>query len=195
MDFQNRLATLVLIFGCLIFISIVIAFVAVLWSKTKKEKAKEDSVPNPEPTDALSDTDGYQSKYLLTKNEWINFKALKKYASRKSFVICPKVRLADLVEPVENLTKQQKQTRFNRVRSKHVDFVLCNSDMHVKLIVELDDASHERADRKRRDSFVDDVLTKCGYKIVHLREINQAAYAIMDKTLRDDLIRKENTDA
>ena len=37
------------------------------------------------------------------------------------------------------------------------------------LVIELDDSSHLRSDRKLRDKFVDSVFGKVGLKIVHIK--------------------------
>ena len=34
-------------------------------------------------------------------------------------------------------------------------------------VMEVDDSSHNTAERAIRDDFVDKVLTKCGYRIIH----------------------------
>jgi len=36
------------------------------------------------------------------------------------------------------------------------------------MAIELDDRSHQREDRQKRDAFVDDVLTQAGIKIAHI---------------------------
>lgn len=56
---------------------------------------------------------------------------------------------------------------FNKVQAKHVDFVLCDKKMVARIIIELDDSSHNRPDRQARDSFVDEILENVGYKVIH----------------------------
>lgn len=77
-----------------------------------------------------------------------------------------KVRIADLVyvkRPHEN------QGARNRIDRKHVDFVICElKTMDPKLVVELDDKSHQRKDRADRDAFVDEVFRTAGIPIVHI---------------------------
>lgn len=125
----------------------------------------------------------YQAKYLLTKYEWKNYIGLRSYAAAHDLIICPKIRLADLVEPKKGTTGKEWHKLFNRIKAKHVDFVLCDPDMRVKLIIELDDSSHDRQDRKERDAFVDAVLTGASYQICHLPRIDAAALAAIDNTL------------
>ena len=61
----------------------------------------------------------------------------------------------------------------NKVSSKHVDFLICDKDLHIKCIIELDDNSHNQKDRQERDTFVDQILTSVGYKIIHTRAITE----------------------
>lgn len=112
----------------------------------------------------------YQPKYLLTQNEYYNYKKLKEYADAEGWIICPKVRILDIIEPRSG--KNYKHL-FRKVQSKHVDFVICDERMRIKGILELDDSSHDRIDRKERDCFVDQILTGVGYKVIHARGITE----------------------
>lgn len=143
-----------------------------MWKSTNEEK----------PVSSVGSND-YQKKYLLTKYEWKNYQTLKNYAAGKGLIICPKIRLADLVEPKKGKSKSEWQTLFNRIKSKHVDFVLCDQDMHVKLIIELDDSSHSREDRQKRDTFVDTVLTGAGYQVVHVPALDETGIQALDDIL------------
>ncbi len=128
--------------------------------------------------DKLSDIDftkAYQSTYLLTKNEWQQYKKLKEITDAKGLMICPKVRLLDIIEPRKG--EKKYKTLLYKVQSKHVDFVLCDQDLHIKAILELDDSSHDRQDRKDRDEFVDKILTSVGYKVIHTRSITEETLA------------------
>lgn len=115
-------------------------------------------------------TSSYQAKYLLTRNEWYEFKKLKQYADAKGLMICPKVRLLDIIEPRKG---GNYRSLMGKIQSKHVDFVICDQDLHIKAILELDDGSHDRKDRQERDQFVDQILTSVGYKVIHVRSITE----------------------
>lgn len=75
-------------------------------------------------------------------------------------VICPKVGLGDIFYvPGPN----DRQSFRNKIDRKHVDFLLCDPQtMKPRLGIELDDASHRRADRVERDSFVESVFRSAG---------------------------------
>lgn len=111
----------------------------------------------------------YQPKYLLTKNEWLSHKKLKQIADEKGLIICPKVRLLDIVEPRKG--EKDYKTLFYKIQAKHLDFVICNSNMKVLAVLELDDSSHDKKDRQQRDTFVDEVLKSCGYQVIRTRYI------------------------
>lgn len=106
---------------------------------------------------------------LLTKREQKQYAYLKQIADAKGVLICPKVRLLDLVTPIHGI--KNYKTLMSKVMSKHVDFVICTQEMYVLGIIELDDNTHLRQDRIERDEFVDTVLRSAGYKIKHTWEI------------------------
>ena len=123
-----------------------------------------------EPSESEIDyTTSYQAKYLLTKNEWYQHKKLKEIADTKGYVICPKVRLLDIVEPKKG--EKKYKTLLYKIQAKHVDFLICDNDMHIKAIIELDDNSHNSASRIERDEFVDTILKSVGYKVIHTKYI------------------------
>lgn len=83
-----------------------------------------------------------------------------------SWVICPKVALADIffvVRPNENLQE------YNRINRKHVDFLVCEAKtMKPAFGIELDDHSHSRADRVERDEYVQKVFKAAGLPLIRI---------------------------
>ena len=55
---------------------------------------------------------------------------------------------------------------FNRVNRMSADFVICRKDSSVVAVVELDDASHARADRKIADAKKDKALAAAGIRLI-----------------------------
>lgn len=113
--------------------------------------------------------EAYQARQLLTNRELQEYKKLKQYADVRGWLICPKVRLRDLIEPKRGAAKEQ--TLINKIQSKHVDFVLVDQSMNLIGVLELDDSTHDRADRKERDSFVRDALEGAGITMIQTRSI------------------------
>ena len=106
-------------------------------------------------------------KALMSPGELKFFRALDA-AVGGHYRVFSKVRLADIVQPAKTGNRNAWYSAFGFIKSKHVDFVVCDSDtMEFRLVVELDDKSHERVDRAERDRKVDDVLTQANLPVLH----------------------------
>ena len=104
--------------------------------------------------------------YLLTKAERAFFDVLHPIVAKQLHLFAM-VRLADLVYIERGIEK--RQSYFNRIQSKHIDFVLCDrNDIKPILAIELDDSSHRRADRIARDEFVDNALAQAGLPLLRV---------------------------
>lgn len=116
----------------------------------------------------------YERAKLLTGREAAFYPALRDFAARRGYLLLLKVRMADLVQVRKGF--DHRTGWFFKVASKHADFVLCAWDsLEVAAVVELDDPSHDRPDRIRRDSFVDAAYKAAGIPIVHVRGETGAA--------------------
>ena len=78
-----------------------------------------------------------------------------------------KVRLADLVRV--QVSGREFWQRFDSIKAKHVDFVVCDEALAPVVAIEVDDATLDEADRLARDQFVDSVLESASLPIVHVR--------------------------
>ena len=76
----------------------------------------------------------YQRKYLLTKNEYREYMKLRQLAADRGLLICPKVRLLDIIEPRKG--EKDYKSLFYKVQAKHVDFVICDQDLRIKAVLE-----------------------------------------------------------
>ena len=80
-----------------------------------------------------------------------------------------------MFKPRKGLSPSLRTRAGNRINQKHVDFLLVRTtDLAPVAGVELDDSSHERADRKKRDVFVDEVFRTCKLPLLHVPA--QASY-------------------
>lgn len=87
---------------------------------------------------------------------------------RQQASICSKVNLADVFY-VKHGDNSLFRTYTNKIDRKHVDFLLCAPDTMQPLVgIELDDKSHQRADRQERDVFVDAVFEAAGLPLLHI---------------------------
>jgi len=81
-----------------------------------------------------------------------------------------KVRLADLFEVKRTPDRSAWQSAFNKINSKHVDFVLCrSSDLHPLLVIELDDKSHAREDRRQRDALIESLFAASSLALIRFK--------------------------
>lgn len=92
----------------------------------------------------------YRKKYLLSKNEYAFYRILKNKCDENKLLICPKVRLEDIVEVN---TKQNINKYRGYIRSRHIDFIICDDKLNVLCAIELDDSSHNTSKAKRVDEF------------------------------------------
>ena len=83
------------------------------------------------------------------------------------------------------MTPSARGRATNLINRKHIDFLLVRvTDLAPLAGVELDDSSHGRADRQKRDAFVDDVFRSCGLPLLHVPA--QASYSVAE--LRESVV-------
>lgn len=111
----------------------------------------------------------YKKNSYLTPREKQFYPYLKEVADKLGYTVSMKARLGDLVTGVHQKYTSEGGKELFKVQRKHVDFLLFDPvALEVKLILELDDTTHNRQDRVNRDVFVDNVLEGTGYKILHV---------------------------
>ncbi len=110
----------------------------------------------------------YEGKPLLTA--WERRALLSIRAQLPAgFYVCPQVRLADMLR-ITSTDGMGRHTALNKVASKSVDFAVIGlTSGDVVLVVELDDRSHDRPERRERDAFVNAVLQHSGIPVRRFR--------------------------
>jgi Protein of unknown function (DUF2726) len=104
------------------------------------------------------------ARNLLTEREQSFYqRLLSVYPGHKLFV---QVALSQLID----VDRSHPESESIRARYKQLvaDFVLCRPDLSVIAIIELDDRSHERADRQRADSRKNKALADAGLRLVRI---------------------------
>jgi len=100
----------------------------------------------------------FKIQALLTPAE-LSFYHVLKIAMLDEYDIFAKVRLADLVSVNKGVDRAEWGKAFNKIKAKHIDFVLCDKNTsEILCAIELDDQSHSQAKRQQRDEFVSKVL-------------------------------------
>ncbi|MEW6029311.1 MAG: DUF2726 domain-containing protein [Chloroflexota bacterium] len=127
-------------------------------------------------SDLLFEKDEKSSKieypYFLV-DEFVSPAELNLFFNLKTAVgdsahIFSKVKLSDLFYArTGDYGKNRSYT--NRIDRKHVDFLLCDPKTLKPLLgIELDDKSHQRADRQERDDFVNHVFEAAKLPLLHI---------------------------
>ncbi len=78
-----------------------------------------------------------------------------------------KVRVADIISPAKGMSRKNWQIAFNKISSKHFDFVLCSKDgFEVVAVIELDDKSHNSKKVRSRDELLEKACASADLKLV-----------------------------
>ncbi|HBA36833.1 TPA: hypothetical protein DCZ15_03085 [Candidatus Falkowbacteria bacterium] len=108
----------------------------------------------------------------MKKDNFLSPSELKFYNFLKGILgnkyeISTKVRIPDIIQVKFG---DSNYSSFNRIKAKHVDFLICrNGTMEPKMAVELDGSSHDLLSRQKRDKFVDEAFANAGIPIAHIK--------------------------
>ena len=109
----------------------------------------------------------YYGKKTLFSAAERSFLGVLEQATDGRYRVYGKVRLADALGIKSGTSPGERQRALNRVVAKHVDFVLCHpQNLEIAALIELDDASHKRADRKARDAFLEKACAAAGVQLL-----------------------------
>lgn len=114
----------------------------------------------------------YRARPILTKREYKFYLLLRKEAYKRHMIVCPKVGVKDLLEVT---TRKQYMKYFRQIAQKHIDFVVCDEDLHVLFAVELDDSSHDTKAARKRDVFKDRAFKAAGVPLKRIRDFDEAS--------------------
>ncbi len=113
-----------------------------------------------------------RAEFLFTHAERVFYKHLVRAVSGE-YLVFGKVRVADLITIKAAYGSRSSMRDLAKVAQKHVDFCLCDPDtLAVVCVIELNDRSHDRHDRKSRDSFLNKIFKDVGLPIVWMKTQN-----------------------
>jgi ribosomal protein L37AE/L43A len=161
----------------LIYVAMALLFLAIIAGRLKHRKSSLSGYP-------------YQKRPALFSTAERSFLGILDQAVSDQYRIFGKVRIADVVEPKRGLDAGRRQRAFNRINSKHFDFLLCaKGDLSVVCAIELDDQSHRERKRRERDAFVEGVCQAVSLPLARISaqhmytvpEVRAAILAVLDK--------------
>lgn len=158
----------------LIILAVAIAILGLLASFALVRKGKPQEFP-------------YEVKEALFSPAERSFLGALDTAAAPEYRVFGKVRIADVVEVRKFANKSRRAIAFNKISSKHFDFVICRAnDLKLVCVVELDDKSHAGQKVQKRDRFVESVCAASELPL--LRVPAKHAYTVAD--LKRELLQR-----
>lgn len=135
----------------LIFVIIILMMDLILTKIPKQEKIENEDLSSL-----------YEKKtYLLTQNELKFYKLLKNITEKNNLNVFSQVALYEII-------KSKNIKYFNKIKSKTIDFVITDVNCKIKLCIELDDPTHIKENRQKRDKFVDNLFKELNIKLIRI---------------------------
>lgn len=133
-----------------------------------------------------------KAKYRYTKKDWFMSRAEHEFynalvqAVGNEYVIFSQVHLPTLLD--HKIKGQNWQGAFSHINRKSVDFVLCDRNyIAPKLVIELDDKTHERPDRIERDVEVEQILKEAGLPLWRIENHGSFDPVVLAEKIRASL--------
>jgi very-short-patch-repair endonuclease len=108
----------------------------------------------------------YYKKELLTAPEQVLLHRLISALPGK--LVFAQVAMRALVD-VKSHDRKTFWSKFGEIQGKYVDFVVCEPSGAVITVIELDDSSHQREDRKKADLIKDKAFTEAGVRLIRIQ--------------------------
>ena len=109
-----------------------------------------------------------KQEHLLTPAELKFYCALKETVGDDYQIMC-QVSLSQIIK-TRPMNPSERQTAFNKISRKVLDFVLCEPGNLANIAaIELDDSSHKRKDRIARDQFLNEALEGAGVPLLRFQ--------------------------
>ncbi len=170
---MDKFVTVVLTIFCgIVFLMIMAWLIMIFYKALFKSKSKENTEEKIEESKEKPTGEKVAYPYKLNNpifspKEGYFYRDVRPIADKLGLLVFTKMRLADLLYIPKGTADYQKW--FNRIKAKHIDFIFVDQEMHVKLLVEVDDPTHNKPDRQARDEEVDEIFRQQGLEVLHLR--------------------------
>lgn len=110
-----------------------------------------------------------KKKSVMTPSELQCFRRLQSIVNDRYYVF-PQVHVSSLLD--HTVAKQNWRAALAKIQRKSVDFVLADKDtLETWYAIELDDATHDRPTRMKRDDFINEIFYAAKLPLVRLRDI------------------------
>jgi hypothetical protein len=157
----------------LVFI-LVIIFVKLISLSSRKgnfstKESSGDSQATNKPETITPESDYRKKIRVMNKSERQMYKILQSVLDNK-FIVLSKVRIEDFVDiNQDNLPWGERQGLRGKIKSRHVDFLICEIQTTKPLMaIEVDGKSHRSLRRLERDQFVYNLYEEIGLPLVKI---------------------------
>lgn len=101
----------------------------------------------------------------MTQTE-INFiKQLETITNKYRLKIIPQIQL-------QKIFKTNNITEFNKIKSKSIDYAIVDNNYNYKLFIELDDYTHNYANRIKRDNYINNLFKNNNLNLLRIKVKN-----------------------
>lgn len=130
----------------------------------------------------------YKQKKFMTESELDFYNKLKFFET--NYRIIPQINLASIVQKINN-------NRYNTELFRNIDFAIFTKDYsHLLLLIELNDKTHEKSFRKRRDTKVRNICMRANINLItfYTKYPNDEQYVI-NRVLKEITIEEKVIEA
>lgn len=108
----------------------------------------------------------YIRRDILTNAEHEFYILLKVVCNHMKLIVCPKVRMEDFLKVTDKIHERKYR---GYIKSRHIDFIICDKDMKMIAGVELDDNSHNTSEAQKIDEFKNRVFKKINIPLFRVK--------------------------
>lgn len=141
-----------------------------------------DKIVEPKIEKTTENVDVEKSNYSLKESQITasesNFLTVLQKVIGDEYIIATQVPISSIVS-----ANNSDYAYFNKIKAKTIDYVLFTKERKPYLAIELDDRSHFRWDRRRRDEFVNNLMKEVGLRLLRVR----ASYSYDENYLKNQI--------
>lgn len=119
-------------------------------------------------------------EYLLTKTELKFYRILKQITNKLGYSLFCQVSLYQIV-------KNKSFKDFNKIKSKSIDFVITQENCKILLCIELDDKTHQKQERIKRDNFLNELFKELKIKFLRIQVQNYYNIEELENKIKESL--------
>ena len=164
-----------MLYLALIFVIIILIIENIINRKNRESENKEEEKN-------INYKDLYIKKdYIMTEQEYKFYRLLKNYTSKNNLNLFAQVSLYAIVN-------SKNYSNFNKIKSKSIDFVITDANCKIKLCIELDDYTHIKENRQKRDNFIDKLFEELEIKMLRLPVQNYYNMTDIERKITESLL-------